>query len=83
MKSKVKYKKYGNIPDMNTVKEIVLRGAKLGQDKKQYVFKNLEGNTQTKTFNEVFYDATGLGQHLYTLGMRGKKVAILSDNSYY
>ena len=41
MKSKVKYKKYGNIPDMNTVKEIVLRGAKLGQDKKQYVFKNL------------------------------------------
>lgn len=83
MKSKVKYKKYGNIPDMNTVKEIVLRGAKLGQDKKQYVFKNLEGNTQTKTFNEVFYDATGLGQHLYALGMRGKKVAILSDNSYY
>ena len=83
MKSKVKYKKYGNIPDMNTVKEIVLRGAKLGQDKKQYVFKNLEGNAQTKTFNEVFYDATGLGQHLYTLGMRGKKVAILSDNSYY
>lgn len=83
MKSKVKYKKYGNIPDMNTVKEIVLRGAKLGQNKKQYVFKNLEGNTQTKTFNEVFYDATGLGQHLYTLGMRGKKVAILSDNSYY
>ena len=83
MKSKVKYKKYGNIPDMNTVKEIVLRGAKLGRDKKQYVFKNLEGNTQTKTFNEVFYDATGLGQHLYTLGMRGKKVAILSDNSYY
>ena len=83
MKSKVRYKKYGNIPDMNTVKEIVLRGAKLGQDKKQYVFKNLEGNTQTKTFNEVFYDATGLGQHLYTLGMRGKKVAILSDNSYY
>ncbi|MDD7614127.1 MAG: AMP-binding protein [Clostridiaceae bacterium] len=83
MKSKVKYKKYGNIPDMNTVKEIILRGAKLGQDKKQYVFKNLEGNTQTKTFNEVFYDATGLGQHLYTLGMRGKKVAILSDNSYY
>ena len=83
MKSKVRYKKYGNIPDMNTVKEIILRGAKLGQDKKQYVFKNLEGNTQTKTFNEVFYDATGLGQHLYTLGMRGKKVAILSDNSYY
>ena len=83
MKSKVKYKQYGNIPDMNTVKEIILRGAKLGQDKKQYVFKNLEGNTQTKTFNEVFYDATGLGQHLYTLGMRGKKVAILSDNSYY
>ena len=83
MKSKVKYKKYGNIPNMDTVKEIILRGAELGQNKKQYVFKNLDGNTQTKTFNEVFYDATGLGQHLYTLGMRGKKVAVLSENSYY
>ena len=83
MKSKVKYKKYGNIPNMDTVKEIILRGAELGQNKKQYVFKNLDGNTQTKNFNEVFYDATGLGQHLYTLGMRGKKVAVLSENSYY
>ncbi len=83
MKSKVNFKQYGTFPDMDTVKEIVIYGAKKGQDKKQYMFKDFDGNVRTKTFDEVFYDATGLGQHLYTLGMKNKKVAILSENSYY
>ena len=83
MKSKVNFKQYGTFPDMDTVKEIVIYGAKKGQDKKQYMFKDFDGNVCTKTFDEVFYDATGLGQHLYTLGMKNKKVAILSENSYY
>ena len=83
MNSKVKYRKYGNIPDMDTVKEIVIYGADKGKDKRQYAFKGTDGTTQVKTFEQTFYDATGLGQHLYTLGMKGKKVAILSENSYY
>lgn len=83
MKSKVNFKKYGTFPDMDTVKDIVIYGAKKGTDKKQYAFKDMNGNYCEKNFNEVFYDATGLGQHLYTLGLRGKKVAILSENSYY
>ena len=83
MKAKVKYRKYGNIPDMNTVKDIIVYGAKQGKANKQYAFKDMNGNYCEKTFDEVFYDATGLGQHLYTLGLKGKKVAILSENSYY
>lgn len=83
MKSKVNFKKYGTFPDMDTVKDIVIYGAKKGTDKKQFAFKDMNGNYCEKNFNEVFYDATGLGQHLYTLGLRGKKVAILSENSYY
>lgn len=83
MKSKVNFKQYGTFPDMDTVKEIVIYGAKKGRDKKQYMFKDFDGNVCTKTFDEVFYDATGLGQHLYSLGMKNKKVAILSENSYY
>ena len=83
MKAKVKYRKYRNIPDMNTVKDIIVYGAKQGKANKQYAFKDMNGNYCEKTFDEVFYDATGLGQHLYTLGLKGKKVAILSENSYY
>lgn len=83
MKTKVNYKKYGNFPDMETVKDIILYGAHNGKNKKQYMFTNLNGEIETKTFSQVFYDTVGLGQYLYKLGLRGKKVAILSENSYY
>ncbi len=83
MKTKVNYKSYGSFPDMDTVKEIVLYGAKNGGDKKQLVFNNFDGEVETKTFNDTFYDATGIGQYLYERGMKGEKLAILSENSYY
>lgn len=83
MKTKVNYKNYGDFPDMDTVKEIVIYGANLGKNKKQFMFKNFNGEVETKTFNQTFYDATGLGQYLYSLGLREKKIAILSENSYY
>lgn len=83
MKTKVNYKKYGTFPDMDTVKEIILYGAKNGKDKKQIVFTNFNNEIETKTFNQTFYDTVGLGQYLYKKGMRGKKVAILAENSYY
>ncbi len=84
MKTKVKYKKYGTFPDMNTVKEIILYGALYGKDKKQYMFHNFHREIETKTFNQVYYDTVGLGEYLNVkLGLTGKKVAILSDNSYY
>ena len=83
MKTKVKYKNYGTFPDMDTVKEIILYGARMGKNKKQYMFTNMNGEVETKSFNQVFHDTVGLGQYLYKLGLRGKKVAILSENSYY
>ena len=83
IKTKVSYKNYGNFPDMDTLKEIVLYGAKSGGDKRHLVFNNFAGEVQEKSFNETFYDEMGLGQYLYDCGMAGKKVAILSENSYY
>ncbi|MBQ7541303.1 MAG: AMP-binding protein [Clostridia bacterium] len=83
MKTKVTYREYAQFPDMHTVKEIVLYGAQKGADKKQYMFLNFDGEVETKTFRQVFYDVRGLGQMLYTRGLRGKKVAILAENSYY
>ena len=74
---------FAQFPDMHTVKEIVLYGAEKGADKKQYMFYNFDGEVETKSFRQVFYDTHGLGQMLYRRGLRGKKVAILSENSYY
>lgn len=70
------------VPDLHTVKEIVAYGAAHGKNKKQYMFTDDDGTVCTKTFSEGWYDTTGLGQYLYKLGLRGKKVAILSENSY-
>ena len=78
MKKKIKYAEF---PDMNTVKDIVIFGGKKGADKPQYTFYNFDGEVEMKTFAQVNYDLTGLGQFLYKLGLRGKKVAILSENS--
>lgn len=72
-----------SFPEMHTVKEIVLYGAQHGADKKQYMFENFDGEVETKTFRQVHHDVHGFGQMLYTRGLRGKKVAILSENSYY
>jgi long-chain acyl-CoA synthetase len=79
MKQKVKY---ADFPDLKTVKEIVAYGAKKGGDKKQFMFLDSDNKVCTKTFSQGWYDTTGLGQYLYKLGLRGKKVAILSENSY-
>ena len=83
MKTKSRYRITAQFPEMHTVKEIVLYGAEHGADKKQYMFENFEGEVETKTFAQVFHDVHGFGQMLYTRGLRGKKVAILSENSYY
>ena len=79
MKKKIVYAQF---PELKTVKEIVCYGAEKGGDKKQFMYATADKVVHTKTFNDVFYDLTGLGQYLYKLGMRGKKVAILSENSY-
>ena len=83
MKTKNTHREAAQFPEMRTVKQIVLYGAEHGADKKQYMFENFDGDVQTKTFREVFHDVHGFGQMLYARGLRGKKIAILSENSYY
>lgn len=79
-----KNKKYSmeKIPDLKTVKEVVLYGSKNGGNKRQYIFHNANGVECEKAFNEVYYDYSGLGQYLYSIGVKNKHVAILSENTY-
>ena len=83
MKTKVNYNEFGTFPDMDTVKEIILYGAEKGGNNKQIIFNNYDGEIEIKTFNQTLHDTIGLGQYLYKVGMRGKKVAVLAENSYY
>ena len=83
MNTNVSFRTYADFPEMDTCKAIVQYGAAQGKDKKQFMFHNFADEVETKTFRQVFYDVHGLGQMLYGRGMRGKKVAVLSENSYY
>ena len=83
--AKKKYPKgvFMDIPDFTTAREFIENGHLKGGDNKQYIYMETAKSTRTKSFNEVWYDSVGLGQFLYKHGMNEKKVAILSDNSYY
>ncbi|MGN0469002.1 MAG: AMP-binding protein [Acutalibacteraceae bacterium] len=86
MKPKYKYKyrfEFKDFPDFKTLREMIEYGHahKDGGDNPQYIFKEKK-QEKTKTYNEVWYDTVGLGQYLYKNGLCGKKVAILSENSY-
>lgn len=87
MKVKYKYRNMKKVtfPDFKTVRELIEYGGDPKQgyaDAVQYVFKEKK-QEKKKTFGEVWYDTTGLGEYLSKNGMQGKKVAILSENSYY
>lgn len=74
---------FKEVPDLKTVRELIEYGHEHGGDNKQYIYLETRTKERTKTFNEVWYDTVGLGQYLYKNGLDGKKVAILSENSYY
>ncbi len=80
MKKKVKL---ANIPELNTVKEIILYGTEKGKDHKQFVFHDKKRVEHTKTFNMTWKDISGIAQYLYDNGVTDKKkIAFLSENSY-
>ena len=73
-----------DVPDLKTVSELVKNGH-VGEgvgDSIQYIYMEKK-KEKKKTFNEVWHDTVGLGQYLFKNGIDIKKVAILSENSYY
>lgn len=71
-----------NMPNLTTVKEVVLHGAEYGKDKRQYIYHDNEGIEREKSFNEVKYMYVGLGQHLYSKSINNAYVAILGEKSF-
>lgn len=71
-----------DIPDLKTLREIIEYGTKKGQDKKQFMYTDSEGEVRTTTFNQTWNDIKELGSYLLSIGIYEKKIAILSENSF-
>ena len=88
MKSEETFFKY---PDFNNIKEIIYNSAKEYSNnvafiKKEQINKKEKNGKEVKykdiTYKKLLEEANNLGTGLYNLGLKGKKVAIISKNRY-
>lgn len=72
-------------PDFKNIKQIVYDTAKKYPDNKAFIVKNKEGNEVTYRdicFTELLEEVNNFGAGLYKLGLKDKKIAIISKNRY-
>ena len=68
------------IPEYETLKEIVVQGTEKGGDKRQYMFVR-NGVDHEKTYNDTWKEVCGLGTYLYSLGLKNhEKIALIGEN---
>lgn len=74
---------YDDFPEFYTIKEIIIDGAKRGQDKRQFIFTNKNRVDEEKSFMQVYEEECALGAYIRSKGVKQEqKIAILSENSY-
>ena len=72
-----------DVPEYDTIKEIIINGVKKGGDKKQFIYLDKNETEHTTSFNMTWRDVCGLGCYTYKVGLAGKKkIAIFAENSY-
>lgn len=70
-----------NIPDYNTLKEIIVTGTKRGGDKRMVVYLDREKNMCEMNYNQMWRKICGLGTYFKSLGLVDhKKIAIVGEN---
>lgn len=84
---KKKYKDvYYDVPDVKTIKELVIHGVGEGKDQPLFMYDNVNGTKDnpfiTKTFNDVWHDINCLGTYMFAHGIKDCNVAIIGENSY-
>lgn len=72
------------IPEYQTVREIIFEGTARGGDNKQFMYLDREKKLQEINYNQTFWRIRTLSTYFYSKGlMKGKKIAIVSENSAY
>ena len=75
---------FTDFPVCATIKELILDGFERGGEKRQFLFRDAEGNEHEKRFCDVAEDTAAMGAFLRSRGLgTGSKVAILSENCYF
>ncbi len=79
---KKKYKDYYfDVPEVKTIKELIIHGVGKGQDQPLLVYDHGEG-TKTSTYNDIWHDLSCFGAYMFENGIKDCNVAILGENSY-
>lgn len=74
---------YYDIPEYETIKEMIVKGMEVGGDKREFDYEDRDGNPQSATFRMTWERVSALGTYFYLKGIDGKKkISILADNSY-
>ena len=69
------------IPEYQTIREIVFEGTARGGDNKQFMFLDKNKELQELNYNQTFYRIRTLSTCFYSKGLKnGKKIAIVSEN---
>ena len=70
-----------DIPDYQTLKEIIVVGTQRGGDKLMYKFLDKNKQEASLNYNQTWRLICGLGAYFYKLGLNGgKKIAIIGEN---
>ncbi len=81
----MRYKTFFDYPVFNNVKEVIYHSVK--KYPKNVAFRLKEKNEEEIkyidiTYEEFFEELNNLGSGLFSLGLKGKKIALLSKNRY-
>ena len=70
------------IPEYQTIREIVFEGTARGGNNKQFMFLDRNKQLQETNYNQTFYRIRTLSTYFYSKGLKdGKKIAIVSENN--
>ncbi len=72
-----------NIPDYETLKQIIVEGTQRGGDLRQYGFLDKNRKECVRTYNETWREICGIGPFFFSKGLKnGAKISIIAENSY-
>ncbi len=77
--------KFRDVPIFDTVKDLVLNSAKLYGDKEAFLIKVGSVKSKeyvSKSFNDLVADVYAFGTALFSLGLKGARIAVAGRNSY-
>ena len=71
------------IEKVNDLKNLIIRTKKLYSERVAFKFKtDKPGEFRTKTYAEYIEEINALGTAMMSIGLQGKKIAVISENRY-